>query len=441
MTDRIVEKKREHAYFLLIFASFFMYIILTGAKTLYTAEKTTLSELGSFGNLTDLATTMEYYFYTYALMQLVLVFFMKRMNIKWFLTVTLGISAVITCAVAFTDTIEQHYVLYAVNGLMQAGIWGCSLKVLSDSLPMRLLPLANKIMTAGPALAGAVSYATAAMFGDDWSTPFLVLGIILIFAVALYFFSVTYLSRFPKEKEEIHIVRSDGTEEDIYPEDENDFIHLTSRCRVAVFYAVSLVMGFAVTSIFFILNSNLDMFLKEVGGFDNDIAKLLTVLAPISIVLGPILTVNSCEKHKNFLLVAAAYFGLASIFALLLILLFESHVVISLGLILVFLILVNGGRSVSLSIAALRMRRKIDAGVYSTLVNAIASVASGISPKIITRLLDNPSLTVSESWRASFIIIFAACVAVVILILLIALWVKLANRRLEEKADIVKSAS
>jgi len=72
MTDRIVEKKREHAYFLLIFASFFMYIILTGAKTLYTAEKTTLSELGSFGNLTDLATTMEYYFYTYALMQLVL---------------------------------------------------------------------------------------------------------------------------------------------------------------------------------------------------------------------------------------------------------------------------------------------------------------------------------------------------------------------------------
>ena len=127
MTDRIVEKKREHAYFLLIFASFFMYIILTGAKTLYTAEKTTLSELGSFGNLTDLATTMEYYF------------FMKRMNIKWFLTVTLGISAVITCAVAFTETIEQHYVLYAVNGLMQAGIWGCSLKVLSDSLPMRLL--------------------------------------------------------------------------------------------------------------------------------------------------------------------------------------------------------------------------------------------------------------------------------------------------------------
>lgn len=428
MNDRIVEKKRERAYILLIFSSFFMYIILTGAKNLYIAEKTTLSELGNFGNLTDLATTMEYYFYTYAIMQVALAFFMKRMNIKWFLTVTLGVSAVITCLVSFTNTIEQHYVLYTVNGFMQAGIWGCSLKVLSDSLPMRLLPSANKIMTAGPALAGAVSYGTAAIFGDDWSTPFMVLGLILIFSIALYFFSITHLATFPKEHEEIHIVRSDGTEADVSPEEENDFIHLDSKKRVAVFYTVSLIMGFIVTSLFFALNTNLDMFLKEIGGFNNDVSKILTILAPISIVLGPILSVNSCERRRNFVVVGIAYFSLSAVFGALLLLLFDSNVVIALGLILIFLILVNGGRSISLSIAALRMRRKIDAGVYSTLVNSVASIAAGVAPKVITRILDDNSLTTVESWRMSFLILLICNVAIVALLALLALWIKLANR-------------
>lgn len=69
-------KSRSHAYALLIFASFFLYIVLTGAKNLYVAEKTTLQQLGTFGSFTDLAATMEYYFYAYAAMQILLAFFM-----------------------------------------------------------------------------------------------------------------------------------------------------------------------------------------------------------------------------------------------------------------------------------------------------------------------------------------------------------------------------
>ena len=77
-------KRRNRAYILLIVSSIFLYIALTGSKNLYTAEKTTLYELGIFGNLTDLASTMEYYFYTYAAMQVALIFFVKKINIKWF---------------------------------------------------------------------------------------------------------------------------------------------------------------------------------------------------------------------------------------------------------------------------------------------------------------------------------------------------------------------
>ena len=120
-------KGRSFAYGLLIFASVFLYVILTGSKNLYTAEKTTLYGLGTFGNLTDLASTMEYYFYTYAAMQIALIFFVKKINIKWFLTVTIALSAVMTVIVPFTNEIGQHYILFSINGVLQAGIWGCLL--------------------------------------------------------------------------------------------------------------------------------------------------------------------------------------------------------------------------------------------------------------------------------------------------------------------------
>ena len=115
-------KKRSFAYGLLIFASIFLYVILTGSKNLYTAEKTTLYGLGTFGNLTDLASTMEYYFYTYAAMQIALIFFVKKMNIKWFLTLTVGASAALTLIIPFTNEIAQHYVIFAINGLSFQGL-------------------------------------------------------------------------------------------------------------------------------------------------------------------------------------------------------------------------------------------------------------------------------------------------------------------------------
>lgn len=427
--DSIMKKRRSRAYVLLIFASVFLYLTLTASKNLYTAEKTTLHELGTFGNLTDLATTMEYYFYTYAATQIALAFFMKKINIKWFLTVTVGISAILTMLVSFTSGIGQHYIIFAINGMLQAGIWGILLKILSIYLPMRLLPIANQIMSAGPAAASATAYGVAALFGDNWKLPFFILGALLLFSVVLYTMSVNIVAKFPKDMSTHHIVMSDGTETDVSDEEDNDFIHLNSKRRVAVFYIISIFIGFFVTSIYFMVNNNLDVYLKEIGGFSNSIAKILTVFAPLAAVVGPLVCVRSCERHRNFVAVAAVYFGLALAVMTAVLFVFDKSVIAALALMVLFLVLANGGRSVSLSIAALKMRTKIDTGVYSTVVNAVASIASGVTPKIITSILDRESLSVTESWRMSLGIIFAVNLFAVLALMLIIIWIKLANRK------------
>lgn len=432
MEEKINLRKRKFAYFMLIFSTIFLYVVLTGSRNLYTAEKTTLYGLGIFGDFTDLASTMEYYFYTYAAMQIFLIFFVKKLNMKWFLTSTIGVSALLVGAVAFTSGIIQHYLIFSVNGVLQAGIWGCMLKVLSMHLPTRLLPLANQLMSAGPAVAGALAYGIAAAFGDDWKTPFMMIAIVLLFAVVLYFVSVTAMEKFPREIEMHHIVHSDGTEEEILCDDENDFIHLDTKKRVIVFYIASTILSFLFTTLYFAVSNNLDIYLKEVGEFSNDKAKLLTIFAPVFAVIGPFLCVRMCEKQKDFIKVCTLYFGASMLVSFLLIFLFDKSTGVSLALVVLFIVLVNGGRSVTLSIASLRMRSKIDTGVHSTTVNAVASVASGFAPKIVTRVLDDNSYSTQESWKISFIVIFVIGLITVAMLVGCMLWVKLANQKREK---------
>ena len=429
------DKKRNAVYKLLIFASFFLYIILTSSKNIYVAEKLTLEATGKFGSFTDLASTMEYYFYTYAATQIILCFFMKKLNIKWFLTVSLGISGILTIVVAFTKNIEQQWIIYAINGIAQAGIWGCVLKVLGQFLPEKMLPTANKLMTSGPAVAGVIAYGVSAGFGDKWHIPFILLGGVLLCAVVLYFISVTIVSKYPREIKTQHVINSDGSEEDLLESDKNDFIHLNSKKRIILFYVISIIMGLVVTALFFSLNNVLDIYLKQIGGFSETTSKLLTVIAPVVIIVGPFFTVNACEKHKNFLWVASIIYAITLIFPVLLIFLFDvKFIYLPLAIYLAFLIFSNGGRSISLSIAALKVREKIDTGIYSSLVNAAASISTGLAPKILTKIIDNPNLSTHQNWINTFIV--TACIGAVTVLLLVglALWVKLLNKKDKQKS-------
>ena len=181
--------------------------------------------------------------------------------------------------------------------------------------------------------------------------------------------------------------------------------------------------------IFFATNNTLDIFLKQIGNFDNTSAKWTTVLAPMAFIVGPILCVNACDKHKNFLVVGTVFFALALITSVLLLLFFQSSVVLSIALLLLYLVLTNGGRSISLSIIALKLRDKIDTGVYSTLVNAAASIATGVIPKLFTALVDNPAFSPVQNWTNSFIVLTVANAIVVAILICLIFLIKRVNEK------------
>jgi hypothetical protein len=236
------------------------------------------------------------------------------------------------------------------------------------------------------------------------------LGAILIIAVILFIIAVNLATKYPRVIELHHVVHADGSEEDVSSEVENDFIHLKNKKRIALFYVFSIYFSFAVMFLYFSLNNNVDFYLNKVGGLNNTTSKLISMVILVLQVVGPILTVKACEKHTNFLKVGLVIFTLSLLctISILLLSIFSANTfIIPLILYALFLILVNGGRTIPMSIVAFKMRDRIDSGVYSTISNVAASISAGFAPKIYTIIIkpeETSALLTNQNWINAFIV-------------------------------------
>ena len=160
-----VAKKAKKAQSFLIFSAFFLYILFIGVKNVYTAEIELIKTVFGIDKPTASMTT-TYYFCTYGVTQVLLFFFMRKFNVKIFLTVSLGIAALLMFSVGLCpeNSIVPIYVIYAIGGVFQAGLWAGIIGILSTHLPGEKLAFANKIMAIGLPVAGGISYGFSSIF-------------------------------------------------------------------------------------------------------------------------------------------------------------------------------------------------------------------------------------------------------------------------------------
>ncbi len=100
------------------------------------------------------------------------------------------------------------------------------------------------------------------------------------------------------------------------------------------------------------------------------------------------------------------------------------NVILSLSLFVIFLVISNGARSISLSTVSLKECTVVDTGTYTILVNSFASIAAGFAPKFLSTILDNPSLSISQSWRLSFTICLIALSALTVFLMIVGYMLK-----------------
>lgn len=389
-----MQTKRLHNF--LIFTCAFLWIIMMGSKNVYTAELDILQDVFNAPKA-DISMAMTWYFITYSSLQVLLFFFLDKISAKWYIFITIFLSGIVTILVAFMTNLWSMYWLLALNGLLQAAVWGMCIAVLTKFLPKERMPFANTVMNIGTAVAGIISYGSASLFVklDMWNVPFVFLGVILSLAGVLFFLAVHLCQKLPDNKKELELKETNP---------ELDLLPLNNKLKKTLFFVFSFIISVLIHSVFYAGMNWMPSLLTEVHNQEASFGILISVLAPIATILGSVFAIKHCEKYKNFIAVAFIYMLITTIFSALLLFLYNSNMWVAIICLIIFLVVSMGEITIVFSVLSLKMGKYINSGAHSGLMNAGGGFAAGFAPTIAGAIIDG------MNWFSLYFLLFIICV-------------------------------
>ncbi len=418
-----VDEKRYKYGNLLIFACFFLYTASMAAKGVFAAQMKFIVGLWNLEYATaSMANT--YYFVAYGLVQVGLFFFMNKFSMRKYLLWTVPVAAISTALIGVATRIEYIWIYFGISGAFQAGIYaGCNL-MLTRYLPVKLLSKANTMMSLGYAVGSVAAYAFSAlcisMGGEAWRVPYFVFAGIFLLAIITFGIIVYAARRFARvngilDKKLIERIKA---QKQVVVDDSVPLITIKSKGKMIIFYVVDLIMSFLITALYYCVMNYITSLLVDVHGISEDVSIYISIIAPVAIAIGPILTIRACDKHKDFVRQAILFSLILLPIPLIMAFYYDLNVIFALALSVVFVVVANGIKSIAISIMAFKLRMVINAGSYSAISNAVASVAAGVAPTVIGAIIDN------AGWKAAYLTTFAVAAFVVVALIIIDIIVR-----------------
>ena len=365
---------------LLIFSCLFLYTAMMATKSVYLAEIAYLMEIFEVDKASaSMANT--YYFVAYASMQVALFCFVSKIDVRKYVIFTAPISAVAIILMGVCEGMIAMRILFALAGLFQAGVYSSANYVLTHYLPTEYLTRANTVMSFGFAIGTVIAYGISAVFVryDLWRVPFFISGGMLIAAVIL--FAICSM----KAREVV--AASPGSSQSADTE-EIPLVKIDSVRTGVVFYTVSVLVIFLSGVVYYAVMNWISTLLVEVYEMSQDISIYITTLAPLLITIGPVFTIRSCDRYRNFVRVALVYFLFAIPLPLLLAFFYDKSALLAFLLCAAFVILVNGVKTLAMTVTAFKLRRELNTARFSAIANAAGSLSAAIAPTVIGKIID-----------------------------------------------------
>lgn len=413
-----IDKYRLKAGNLLIFACFFLYSASMAVKGVFAAELKYIVGIWSL-EYAKVSMANTFYFIAYGLVQVLIFIFSKKLDLKKVIFFTVPFAAVCAVLMGFSTNVMQMWLFFGLTGAFQASIFcGCN-HVLTQNLPTKLLSKANRFMNIGYAVGTVIAYGVCGLCitYDLWQIPYFVLGGVFLISVIIFIIVVNNSTRYKHindiaDKNAVVSVNENGEE----------FIKINSKKQTAIFYAIELPMSFLITALYYGVMNYITSMLVDVHGLSDQVSIYVSIIAPITIALGPMLTIYSCDKNRNFIRQAICYLLIALPFPLFLALFYKVNVVLTLVLSVIFVIIANGVKAIVLSVVAYKMRKQINVGAYTAISNAIASLSAGIVPTIIGSIIDK------AGWAVSYYVIFGLTAFIIVALIGINIFAKRMNK-------------
>ena len=336
-------------------------------------------------------------------MQILLFCFVSKIDVRKYAVWTASISALMVMLMGTCKSIVGMWIFFALAGLFQSGVYSSANYVLTRYLPVKYLSRANAIMNFGFAAGTVFAYCFSAICVrfDLWRLPFFVCGGIMLISVALY-----ALCAFKAKENE-----DDLSKEKDVPKDDAPLLVLETNKERSLFYLLLTVFVFMVATLYYSVMNWITSLLVDVYSVSQDISIYITTLAPILLTLGSLMTIRSCDKDKDFIMVGAKYLLLALPLPFVLTFLYNFNVIFAFAICAVFVIITNGVKTIGISVVAFKMRRSLNTAQISSITNASASLAGGIAPTIIGLVID------CKGFGMAYFVIFVVNIITVLSIL------------------------
>ncbi len=360
-----------------------------------------------------------FFFFAYGAGQIVNGLLCKKYNIKWFVFVSLLVSALTNLLVILVPSFSIVKFLWLFNGFALSVLWPCMIRLLSETLPRKEMSRASVIMGTTVAVGTFVIYGLSAIFAafNAFKLSFITATAFLTIAALVWLFTYNTCTQKIEDEENDVPVRVAET-----PQKGAKIPHdlLVSICLLAIFaVATNLIKDGLTTWV--------PSILKETYALPDSFSILLTLALPALAVFGNLFAVKLNKKIPDFILLGGVlFFASALLIGVVIGLLsVDAFIITLIGFTLVNC-LVSSSNSMITSIFPLYMKGKVNSGLIAGVLNGFCYLGSTISSYGLGAVAD------AWGWTAVFYLLFAVCLFVTAIAAIYGL-IKITTRKKAER--------
>lgn len=355
-----------------------------------------------------LVSTM--FFFAYGAGQIINGILCRKYNARFIITFSLLVSAAINLAVFFLPSFFTLKYLWLLNGFSLSFLWAVLSTVLSRCLSDENLKKAVVIMSISTPAGTFLAYLLGALFTkvNFFNLSFLV-GAAALFAIgALWFFSYGKLTSGKTYGKSGEIADKNGeiATAEVLHADENYSAEKRNAMITLMFLGVFAVINNLVKDG---LSTWMPSVLKEKYALSESGSIALSLALPFLSVFGAFVATRVNDKTKNFVFTSVIFFAVSALLMPIIIWGNLGGFVLPLCVFALIALLMTAVNSVVTTMAPMYMRNFFFSGTLAGALNGCCYLGSTISSYGLGKIADD------LSWNAVFIIIFAFCIAAVVL--------------------------
>jgi len=371
-----ISKNKSRAI-LLIFLGWLVYTFSYLGKVNYSAN---ITQIIDFYGVTkaQAGTVPTFFFFSYGIGQVFNGLFCKKYNIKWIVFTSLLVSAAINLLIAVGSDFSIMKWLWLVNGFALSILWPTLIRLLSESLPQKMLGTSSVVMGTTVAIGTLIIYGLSAIFAafDKFKLSFYTAGVAVI-VVAIIWIILYNKAVSSAKREKDNEVTAEKVKTDISGHTNQDkgerkllFASIYALCFCAI--GVNLIKDGLTTWV--------PSILKEEFFMSDSLSILLTLLLPILAVFANAFSLKIHNKIPDYVNHCTVVFVIIAVFVGIIIgsLTLELVLFMLIGLVIVNF-LASSLNSLITSIFPLFMRGKVNSGLFAGVLNGFCYVGSTIS--------------------------------------------------------------